>query len=139
MSELLVAMVIGGILSATAVPSMSSLKASYDLSAATNQLAFEITRSRMQAVGQNKYTRVRRLNSGVYARESSADGNTYTIEAMTTLNSGIALSVGDSGNPTFNRNGLAASATTYTLTKQIGGRQFTKIVSINSLGRVTVP
>ena len=117
---------------------MSTLKAAYDLRISADRLAFEIARTRMQAVGQNKYTRIRRLNSTVYARETSTDGTSYTQEETTTLPSNVSLGVGESGNPTFNRSGLGSSATIYTLTKQVGNRTLSKTVTISVVGRVSV-
>lgn len=136
--ELLVAVAIVGVVGAIGVPSLSALKASYDLSTATDQLAFEIVRTRMQAVGQNKFMRIRRLDNSIYARETSNDGTSYTQEQTTTLPSSVSLAVGQTGNPTFNRTGLANSAATYTLTRQVGGLTFTKTITVSALGRVKV-
>ena len=136
--ELLVAVTIVAIVSAIGIPSLSALKASYDLSTATNQLAFEIVRTRMQAVGQNKFMRIRRVDDTIYARETSNDGTSYTQEQATTLPSSVSLTVGETGNPTFNRSGLANATATYTLTRQVGNRTYTKTITVSALGRVKV-
>jgi prepilin-type N-terminal cleavage/methylation domain-containing protein len=113
MLEVIIALAVAGVIGLIAAPSISATKAQYDLASAANTLAFEITRTRMQAVGQNNFMRVRPLSTTQYVREKSTDGVTYIQDgATTTLPDYVTLTVGETGSPTFNRSGISTSSTT---------------------------
>jgi len=136
MMDTLAAMALMAVLSAIAVPNFSALGEQYRLTSAANQVAYEITWARMQAIGQHASMRLRLVNDASYVRERSTDGGLTWAQAEppTPLPSGVRMSAGGSGGPTFNRNGIAAAATTITVWNGRG----TKSVATNLLGRVTV-
>lgn len=137
--DVLVAVAISTVIALIAVPTISTTKAQYDVTTAANTLAFEITRTRMQAVGQNNFMRVRPLSTTQYVRERSTDGVTYTQDgAATTLPDYVTLTVGETGSPTFNRSGISNSSTSITVSRQIGTHTFSKTVVTSILGRVSV-
>ena len=133
--EMLSVMAVMSVVALIAVPKAADFTGQYQLLAATDQLAFEITRARMQAVGQNAFVRIRLTEEG-YVRERSTDGGiTYVNDDVPVeLPSGIEATAGDGGTPSFNRNGLAPAATTITLMR--GSTK--KMIRTNVLGRVTV-
>ena len=122
------------IVSGIATPVASQYLERYRFIGATNQLAFEISRARMQAVGQNVFMRIR-LDGPYYLRERSLDGVRFVPDGMVTaLPKGIEAYVGQTGAPSFNRNGVAVVATEITL----HGDHIQKTIRTNILGRVTV-
>jgi prepilin-type N-terminal cleavage/methylation domain-containing protein len=139
MLEVIIALALAGAIGFIAAPTISATKAQYDLTSAANTLAFEITRTRMQAIGQNNFMRVRSVSSTQYVRERSTDGVTYTQEGTpTTLPDYVTLTVGDTGSPTFNRSGISNASTSFTVSRQIGTSTFTKTVATSILGRVSI-
>ncbi len=133
--ELLSVLAMMSVVALVAVPKAAEFTGQYQLVAATDQLAFEISRARMQAVGQNAFVRIRLTNTG-FVRERSTDGGvTYVADDVPVeLPSGIKANAGDTGTPAFDRNGLTTKATTITLT----WKSTSKTIRTNVLGRVTV-
>lgn len=133
--EILSVMAMMSVVALIAAPKAAEFTGQYQLVAAADQLAFEISRARMQAVGQNAFVRIRLTNVG-YVRERSTDGGvTYVSDDVPVkLPSGIKAAAGDTGTPSFDRNGLATKATTITMT----WGSTTKTIRTNVLGRVTV-
>ena len=134
-AELVAVIGLCSVLSAALVPVASTIVGHHRLQAATRQLGFEIARARMQAVGQNAFVRIRLVDGGEYVRERSSDGVTFVADGLPiALPSGQAVSVGETGMPTFNRQGLAASSTTLVVSGPAGRRT----LSVSVLGRVKV-
>jgi prepilin-type N-terminal cleavage/methylation domain-containing protein len=132
--EMLAAVALLSIMSLIGVPRVTAVFDEYQLVGTANQLAFEISRARMEAIGQSAYVRIRFTNSTQYVRERSTDGVNYTVEAgPTTMPTGITKS-GDGGYASFNPSGLAIATSPMTLRSAHGS----KTVRANSLGRVTV-
>lgn len=133
-AELVTVIGLCSVLSAALVPVASTIVGHHRLQAATRQLSFEIARARMQAVGQNAFVRIRLVDGGEYVRERSSDGVTFVADGLPiALPSGQTVSTGESGMPTFNRQGLAASSSTLVVSGPAGQRT----LSVNVLGRVT--
>ncbi len=134
--DVLAAMALVAVLSAIAVPGFKDLGDQYRLASATNQVAYEIGRARMQAIGQHASMRLRPVDGSSYVRERSTDGGTTwtQVEPPYPLPYGVRISTGTSGGPSFNRNGIAGAATTISVSNSRG----TKTVSVNLLGRVTI-
>jgi len=134
--EMLVAVTLAAVVAGVAAPQFVGLVRQYRLTGAANQVAFEIDRARMQAIGQNSFVRIRFLSSTQYVRETSSDGVNYTAVGGTmalpggiyAVSNGLLLTTG------FNKSGFAVAVTTIVL----AGGQGYKTVSTNSLGRVTV-
>ena len=132
--ELLVGLGLMATFALIATPVLSAFTGHYQLQAASEQLAFEIARARMQAIGQNVFTRVR-VTGSQYVRERSTDGATYVADdVMVDLPLGVTATAGVGGSPSFNRSGLAPATTTVTLQSDHGMRT----VRTNVLGRVTL-
>lgn len=141
--EVLTAVGVLAIVSVMAYPQLSSYGAQYRLGAAANQLAFDLARARMKAVGENMYTRIT-FGSSVsdsfgygrtYQLAKSDTGATFTAEATASpLPRGIMV-YAFPAQVIFNRQGLANSP----LTLWVANEQFQwKLVTMTSLGKVRV-
>jgi Tfp pilus assembly protein FimT len=132
--EAMVAMSLAGVVSAVSVPFANGYFSQYQLTRATSEVAFDLSRSRMQAVGQNALVRVRFTDSTHYVRERSTDnGTTYTQDGGTmSLPTGISATT--LPTTTFTRTGFPVAATTITLKSA----KDSKSISVNSVGRVKV-
>lgn len=110
---------------------------------AANQLAFDLGRARMKAVGENLYTRVTFGSSisesfgygRTYHLAKSDDGATFAAEATGgSLPRGVTV-YAFPARVTFNRQGLARAP----LTLWVVNEQFQwKLVTMSSLGKVRV-
>ena len=133
--DILTGIALTATISLVAVPNASEFLGEYQLISAANQVGFEIARARMQAIGENMFVRIRMLDGGGYVREYSTDNVTYTQDGVAgALPRGIAVTTGTNGPPTFNRSGIATTATTITVNNEQGY----KAVQTNILGRVTI-
>jgi|MudIll2142460700_1097286.scaffolds.fasta_scaffold64585_2 hypothetical protein len=133
-AEMITALSLAGILTVTANPVIGALRGQYELASATSQLAFEISRARMQAIGQNVFVRLR-IVSGNLVRERSANGVLYVQDgAAIGLPGKVTATAGASGAPSFDRNGLASARTAITVSNSRGR----KTVQTSVVGRVTV-
>lgn len=133
LGETLVAISLSSIVAGVAIPATGRLMESYRLANATHQLTAEIGRTRMQAIGQRKFAVLVIQGNGTYARFVSSDGVSYGIDGtLKHLPEGIAVSVGPTGAPAFDRQGLANAASVITLSNGHGQ----KTVMMNILGRV---
>lgn len=122
------------VVSAVAVPVTGDLLGMYQLRTSTDQLGFEISRARMQAIAQNVFVRLR-IDGNQYVRERSSDGVSFVADdAAVTLPSGLTVTVSVGGSPMFNRSGLTPTATTITIAK---GNQ-SKTIQVNVVGRVSM-
>lgn len=131
--EGVVALCIAAILCAIAVPSMSGYARNYRLIGTANQIAFDIARARMQAIGQNVFIRIRFEDPAHYVRERSTDGVTYNADDVSVaLPSPITAS--EAPAITFARNGIAAAATTIVVTDG----HHRKRIDTNVLGRSVI-
>jgi Tfp pilus assembly protein FimT len=130
--ELLVGVGMLSVVTAAAVPVTGDILGMYQLRASTDQLAFEISRARMQAIAQNVFVRVR-IDERGYVRERSTDGVSFVADdAVVSLPVGMKASVSGGGSPTFSRSGLAPTSTTITLAKGSAS----KTIWVNIVGRV---
>lgn len=126
-------MALSSIAAASVVPVASTILTHHRLGAATREVAFEIARARMQAIGQNAFVRIVMQGQDRYGRERSLDGVTWQPDGeMRQLPKGVTLTPGSSGLPRFDRQGIGTSSTTLTVRNAAGQRTlFTSI-----LGRV---
>ena len=132
--EMMVGIGVMLIVSAIATPVASTIFNQYEFTSTIEQLAYEVARTRMQAVAQNVSMRVR-ITSTVYVRERSTDNVTWVqVDEPVALPDGITAAAGSAGSPSFNRNGLAAASTEITVTR--GSKHRT--VHVSMIGRVTV-
>ncbi len=131
--EVLVAIGVAAILTAVAAPNLSGFQSQYRLSGVSNQIAFDIGRARMQAVGQNVSMRVVLVGGTGYRFERSSNGTTFIPDGVTVrLPSGVRI-WGDTST-TFTRTGIATAPTTINITTAAG----TKVIRTNVIGRVSV-
>jgi Tfp pilus assembly protein FimT len=131
---MLVALSIAGVVASMAVPSSGGLLNRYRLSSALSQFKMDVSRARMQAIGQNRFVRIKSKPSG-YAREISTDGVNYTqVGGTESLPKGVSIQFGSYGGPAFNRQGIASAATVMVISNPQGFR----VVVINVLGRLEV-
>jgi hypothetical protein len=132
--ETIAAMAVVIIVGAVATPIASEIFSEYRFTSVTEEVAFEISRARMQAVGQNHFVRFR-YSDGAFIRELSDDGVDYVADgASIPLPDGFVAEVGENGPPTFNRSGLAPTSTDIVLR----GDGLEKTIHFNVLGRVTI-
>ncbi len=133
--ELIAVVGLCSLLSAVLVPVASVIVGHHRLQAASRQLSFEVSRARMQAVGQNVFVRIRLVAVDQYVREHSSDGVSFVSDGPpVSLPAGQQVTAGETGAPTFNRQGLAATSTTLFVSGPAGSHT----LSINVLGRVTM-
>jgi prepilin-type N-terminal cleavage/methylation domain-containing protein len=130
--EMLVAIGLMLVVSAIATPVASTIFNRYEFTSTVEQLAFEIARARMQAVGQNTPVRIR-LTTGGYVREFDALNNNVWAqsEAPVVLPSGITAT---GGTPVFNRNGIAPQTTNII----VSGNGQQRTIRTSVVGRVTI-
>lgn len=128
----MVALAVAGVVAAVAVPGSGRLLAQYRLSSATSQVAMEVARARMQAIGQNRYVRLKQTSVGL-VREVSSDGVSFTQDGdAVSLPKGVIMAFGGSGGPKFNRQGIASTSSYVLMSNDQGYR----ILWVNLLGRV---
>jgi Tfp pilus assembly protein FimT len=131
--QMAVAMAIGATLIGTAVPVTGEYLRRYRLSSGTGQVAYDLSRARMQAVAQRAFVRIRFPDSSHYVRERSTDNVTFVADGpVLALPSGVSASGVTA--VTFQRDGMLPVAVTLTVSN--GG--LSKTVRANVLGRVTV-
>jgi len=116
-----------------AVPKLGTYRALYQLTSTSNQLGFEITRARMQAVGQNKNVRIT-VNGTQFTRQTTSSGETWTTELTTTLPSGMTA-YPSGGKIQFDKRGMAAANSTIYLVNSV---QRWTVITTNVLGRVSI-
>jgi len=133
-TEMIVALSVAGVVASLAMPASGHLLDRYRLSSAVSQFKMEVGRARMQAIGQNRFVRIKSESWG-YVREVSSDGVSYIQdESPRSLPKGVTLQFGSGGGPKFNRQGIAGSFSFV----QISNSQGFRIVVVNILGRVEV-
>lgn len=133
--EVMVGMGLVVVLGGISTPVASEYMKSYRLVGATDRVANEIRRARMQAIGQNLFVRIR-IDDNHIGREVSTDGVTFAADGpAAALPDSVSVTLGRGGSPTFNRNGIAPASSTIYLNTDEG----IKSVYTNILGRVAVP
>jgi Tfp pilus assembly protein FimT len=134
-AEVLMCVAIATALALAAAPGVSAILNLHRLDTTARQLGFEITRARMEAVGQNVHVRITLVGSNQYKRERSTDsGATWSPDGVAvSVPAGFSLTAGGNGTPRFDRQGLAPSSTSITVVGPSGLRT----VAINVLGAVT--
>lgn len=135
LAELLTAMGLTAVLLAIAAPQLPTYYAQLEIAGGAKQVAIDLHRARMKAVGENAFYRLTFSDDGTYVRQSSQDGATFVNDgAAVALPTGVQF-VGTLPQPTFNRLGTVAADATVTLTNVIGT---TKAVHVNTLGNITI-
>jgi len=137
--ETLTVLVIFAVTSMIALPSLGRLLQHYRLSNATNQVAFEIGRARMQAVAQNRAVRVRaeadthqvcrqfrNTTSGQWAPATCSEATDFINLSGETVVTGTF--------PEFDRTGQANSAVTLVVQNSAGQMR----IRVGILGRVSL-
>jgi len=89
--QLLLALELSTVVAVVGAPNVFEFYATYQLKSLSGQLGFDIVRARMEAIGQNKYVRIKILSGTQYVRQVSSDGNTWTTEATRTMPTGVTL------------------------------------------------
>lgn len=141
--ELLTALAVVAVVTAIGVPRLSAYALQYRLSSGANQIAVELARARMKAIGENLYVRVQfggqsagYLGFGsTYQVSTSSDGVTFTnVGSPASLPQGVNFYAFPQ-QIQFNRQGLAnAPLTVWTYNQSYDWR----VVTMNSIGKVTV-
>ncbi len=125
----------GVILALMAVPNMNAFFTKYQLLSASNQLGFDIARTRMLAVGRNCFARVKMQSATQYNRETSTDGTTWTNRGTTNLPKGITASP-TTGEVRFDRRGFATINNTIAVNNS--SYQVGKTVCTSLVGGVSI-
>ena len=135
LTELMTAMGLATILFAAAAPQLPTYWAQLEISGSARQIAIDLQRARMKAVGENTFYRLVFNSDGTYVRQSSTDGVTFVSDgAAVVLPVGIQFT-GSLPTPTFNRLGTATADATVNLKNAIGA---TKTIQINTMGNITI-
>lgn len=117
-----------------AAPALSEYNSQFQLQSTTDRIRTEIGRSRMQAMAQNRFIRMRFDDYGNLVREESPDGMTYNvIGSPIGLPTGIVANFSNVSSLVFDSAGVAT--TTSTITVERAGTTHTLYTNI--LGRVT--
>ncbi len=133
--EVVTAVAVAAILMALAVPQLPVWRAHMRIGSSARQIAIDLQRARMKAVGENAFYRVVFSNDGTYVLQTSPSGITFTNDsAPVQLAEGVQF-VGTLPQLTFNRLGTLAAPASVSITNTVGQ---TKIVHINVLGRITI-
>ncbi|GIW39672.1 MAG: hypothetical protein KatS3mg076_0249 [Candidatus Binatia bacterium] len=139
LAETLTGVVLAIVLAGIATPRLSHLAADYRLAVFSRQLAFEITRTRAQAIAQHRYARLRIAGypgTQQYWVETSTDGVAYTKQGdPASIPASVYAALPGGVFPTFDRQGFAAYEVDILLSNQNGR---SKTVHVNRIGRVTV-
>ncbi len=135
LTELLTAMGVVAVLLTVAAPGLPRYVAQFEITGSASQIAIDLQRTRMKAVGENAFYRLVFSDTGSYYRQASQDGATFVDDgAAIALPSGVRF-VGSVPQVTFNRLGTVAADATVTLTNALG---MTKTLRINTLGNITI-
>jgi prepilin-type N-terminal cleavage/methylation domain-containing protein len=137
-AEVITAMAVGGLLLALAAPQLPTYQAEFQIGNGARQIAIDLQRARMKAVGENVFYRIVYNTNGTYVLQSSADGAAYTNNGVpVALPSGIhfVVTFGGLPQPRFNRLGILAADARLTIGNSIGQ---TKVVQMNTLGQITI-
>lgn len=139
LTEILAVVAFTAVISSIAVPNLVTLSTEYQLVSTANQIGFDISRTRMKAVGENIFCRIRAsttAGSHRYWIERSDNGVDYAMVGTPTyLPKGISFRIIPPQLPSFNRMGIGTTSTAITVENRIGQA---KTVSVNVLGRVSV-
>lgn len=137
--EMLVSVGLAAVLMAVAVPYFPAFWAEFQIGGAAREIAIDLQRARMRAVGENAWYRVVfDSSSGSYHFESSPDGNTFTQTGSTIwLPRGISFS-GDAQRPTFDRLGKLTNSNGFANVTIANTMNRTKTVQINLLGKISI-
>lgn len=130
----IIALQIATVVALVGAPQVGNYVARFRLNGTANQLAFDIARARMQAVGRNRIVRIRMINSTQYTRSVSTDGTTWTTLETTTLPRGVTTTTAGA-EVRFDRRGFATVTTPISL---LGATRTTKTVTTSPIGRVTL-
>jgi prepilin-type N-terminal cleavage/methylation domain-containing protein len=133
LTEILVTIAVMLIAAAIAVPNAARLVASYQLYAAANDVAFEISRAKMQAVAQNQFVQLTVREGTLLYRQTKSSSTASWTDAAGFVKLPHSTSASGVG-PTFDRNGLASSAGMIVVRNGVGS----KAIAYNILGRVTI-
>jgi prepilin-type N-terminal cleavage/methylation domain-containing protein len=132
LTETVVTLAIAGVVAAVAIPASGRLLDRYRLSSAASQISMEVARARMQAIGQNRYVRLKKTSAGL-VREVSGNGTSFTQDGNAVpLPKGVSLVFGADGGPKFNRQGLSTSGSFVLMNNSQGY----KLLWVNILGKV---
>ena len=134
-TDLLVAVGIGGILLGLAVPNLAALRAPYALRSATTTLASDMAVARMRAIAQNRRQRVQILaDAGTWQlQQEVAPGNFQAVGGLRMLPNDLKFA-GSDMNLIFNTRGMVNTPATL----KVKGRSGTRTVLVNVLGQATI-
>ncbi len=135
LSELLTTIGMAAVLLTIATPQLPRYVAELKISGSVSQIAIDLQRTRMKAVGENAFYRLIFRDASSYYCQSSQDGTTFVNDgAAAALPSGVRF-VGTLPQVTFNRLGTVGADATVTVTNTLG---MTKTLRINTLGNITI-
>ncbi len=131
--QLLVALELGTVVAAVGTPTVFNVYANYQLRSMSSELAFDIMRARAEAIGQNKYVRIKQISSTQYTRDTSADLTTWTTERTVTMPNGVTIGPG-TAEVRFDKRGFGLVIQTMWVVS--GGRL--RYVTTSVIGKVTL-
>jgi type IV fimbrial biogenesis protein FimT len=138
LAEMLVAIAIGGILTALAVPNFAQMRATYRMRGATHEIFTALQRARMGAIKENNRYQFSISNSTYSVRSDVNNNGSFTTEETVTgrdiHNTASDVSLSTSATIVFAANGTAVTAGTVTLSN---GYQ-TKTITVSLAGRVKI-
>jgi prepilin-type N-terminal cleavage/methylation domain-containing protein len=137
--EMVTVIAVATVVAAIAVPNFVGLSARYQLVSTAHQVAFDVARAHMKAIGENVYCRVvfaTGTPGSRYWLERSDNGTAYSVDGpVKLLPSRVSFNSLPSAVPTFNRLGVGTGMAVIGL---VDTRGDTKTVSVNRLGKVAI-
>lgn len=134
LAEVVAALSVLAIVGAVATPVATDWRNHYNFDRVVKQITFDIARTRLQAIGQNRFTRIRLDGTNRYVRERSEDGVTYVADGPATVLPANVSALSYGATPHFNRQGIANSDVWLVLIDYTYGGY--AVLHSNVLGRV---
>jgi len=138
LAELMVAIAIGGIMTALAVPNFSQMREGYRLRGATHQVFTALQRARIAAVKENNHYRFS-VSGSTYTVHSDTNNNNAINDSETVTNTDIhematTVSISSTATIVFAEDGTAPTPGTVIVSNGSGSHT----VSVSPAGRVRI-
>jgi prepilin-type N-terminal cleavage/methylation domain-containing protein len=137
MLELIVVMAIVAADALILLPKVNGLYAEYQLMSASTQLDADLIRARMEAIGENRYVRIRVTSNTQYIREKSSDGATWAADDVVSQLPGGVTTTTTTAKVQFDQKGYIYNSVNNTIGLRNTLSQ-QKNLSTSLIGQVTI-
>jgi hypothetical protein len=134
-TDLMVALGIGGVLLGIALPNFVAMRAPYALRAATTTIASDVTVARMRAIAQNRRQRLAiSADNGTWVlQQETAPGTFESVGGTRALPEGCTFGQSPD-SPIFDTRGMLVAPAAL----EVSGEAGTRTISVNILGQATI-